>query len=127
MAITLDFNGSPPVEQLICWINLWVIRKEATMYGTVARMKVKPGAIEALKRLAEDESDGKIKGYRGQYVYQMDENPNEIYLAVMFDSKESYFANADSPEQNERFEEMMKYLAKEPEWHDGEIIFAHMS
>jgi len=28
----------------------------------------------------------------------------------MFDSKESYFANADSPEQNERYEEMMKFL-----------------
>ena len=96
------------------------------MYGTVARMKVKTGALEALKRFAETESDGAIKGFRGQYVYRMDDDPNEVYLAVMFDSKESYFANADSPEQNERYEEMMKFLAEEPEWHDGEIVFAHM-
>jgi len=44
------------------------------MYGTVARMKVKPGALEALKRFAETESDGAIKGFRGQYVYRMDDD-----------------------------------------------------
>lgn len=97
------------------------------MYGTIAKMKVKPGALESLKRFAKSESDGSIKGFLGQYVYQMDDNPGELYLAVMFDSKESYIANADSPEQNERFLEMMEYLSAEPEWHDGEIVFAHPS
>jgi hypothetical protein len=44
-------------------------------------------------------------------------------MAVMFDSKESYFANANSPQQNQEYQNMMKFLAEEPEWHDGEIIF----
>ena len=95
------------------------------MYGTVARIKVKPGAVEALKRLGEKYSAETSKGYVGQYVYQMDNDPDELYLAVMYESKESYRANAASPEQNERFQEMMQYFVAEPEWHDGEIVFNH--
>lgn len=95
------------------------------MYGTVARMKVKPGAVDAFKRFGENYSAETVKGYIGQYIYKMDNDPNELYLAVLFDSKESYRANAESPEQNERFQEMMQYLAAEPEWHDGEIVFGH--
>ena len=95
------------------------------MYGTVARMKVKPGGWEGLRKLSEDELNLKIKGYIAQYVYKLDSNPNEAYLAVVFDSKESYFANAESPEQDARYQVMMKYLEAEPEWYDGEVIFAH--
>jgi hypothetical protein len=58
-----------------------------------------------------------------QYLYQMDQDPDEIYLVVIFRDKASYFANADSPEQNERFLEMMTCLAEEPQWHDGEIVY----
>ena len=95
------------------------------MYGTVARMKIKPGAWEALRSFSEKESNLKIKGYMAQYVYRMDSNPQEAYLAVIFDSKQSYIANAESPEQDARFREMMQYLEAEPEWHDGELVFAH--
>jgi quinol monooxygenase YgiN len=95
------------------------------MYGTVARMRVKPGMLEKLQQIAQAESNMSIPGYMTQAVFQMDGDPNEIYLAVIFDSKESYFANANSPEQNQRFQEMMTYIAAETEWHDGKVIFAH--
>jgi quinol monooxygenase YgiN len=52
----------------------------------------------------------------------MDANPNEFYMAVIFTSKEAHHANANSPEQNARFQEMMALMAAEPEWHDGEIV-----
>jgi heme-degrading monooxygenase HmoA len=94
------------------------------MYGTVARMVVKPGAMEAFNRMAESESGLGIPGYIAQLVYQMDSDPNELYLVVIFDSKTSYFANAESPEQNERYQEMIKYLSAEPEWHDGQIVYS---
>ena len=97
------------------------------MYGTVAKMKVKPGVVEKLKSLEENYSAETVKGYIGRYVYRMDNDPNELYMAVLFDSKESYRANAESPEQNERFQEMMQYLVAEPEWHDGEIVFNHQA
>ena len=55
------------------------------------------------------------------YVYQMDDDANVLYLAVMFESKAAYQANADRPETNAEFEKMMQFLAAEPEWHDGEV------
>ncbi len=97
------------------------------MYGTVARMRIKPGMgarlEEESRRLAEQELH--IPGYVAQYVYRMDADPDELYLAVLFESREAYQANAASPEQGARYEELMALLAGPPEWHDGEIIFAH--
>jgi heme-degrading monooxygenase HmoA len=93
------------------------------MYGTIARMKVKPGALPALKKMSE-EAHSRAKGYAGSFIYQMDKDPNEIYVVVLFNSKQEYFANADSPEQNVEYEKMRKNLTAEPEWHDGEVAFA---
>lgn len=92
------------------------------MYGTIARLKTKPGAVEALRTLAEqaDQPPGAV----AEYVYQTDDDPNELWLVVMFESKEAYHANAQSPEQHARFEQMMQWLTEEPEWHDGEIVHA---
>lgn len=92
------------------------------MYGTVARMRVKAGAFEEIQALAESFEEDPAAGMVAQYVYRMDTDPQEIYLAVVFDSKEAYFANAASPEQHARFEQLVALLEGPPEWHDGEII-----
>ena len=97
------------------------------MYGTVAKIRVKKGALEALKKFSEAESGAGMSGYRGQVVYQMDRDPDEIYLVVIFDSREAYFANAESPEQHARYLEMMKLLEGEPEWNDGKVIFSEFA
>ena len=52
----------------------------------------------------------------------MDGDPGEIFLVAVFASREAYWANAQSPEQNERFHELRALLVADPEWHDGEII-----
>ncbi|NIN95534.1 MAG: hypothetical protein GTN93_10585 [Anaerolineae bacterium] len=90
------------------------------MYGTIAKLKVKPGVIESLKHTMEGQE--RPPGSIAYYVYHMDSDPNELYVAVVFESREAYFANADSPEQHKRYEQMMEWLTTEPEWHDGEII-----
>jgi quinol monooxygenase YgiN len=95
------------------------------MYGTVAKFKAKPGAFDALMKISENQAAINIKGYVGQYIYRMDDDPNVYYLTALFKDKQSYVANANSPEQNERFQEMAKYFVAEPEWHDGEIVFSH--
>ena len=43
-------------------------------------------------------------------------------MAVVFDSKESYRANAEDPAQDQRFRQLQSLLASEPEWHDGEVM-----
>ena len=97
------------------------------MYGTVARFKIKPGTFDALMKIADVQASASMNGYVGQYVYRMDDDPDMFYLAVLFKDKQSYVANADSPEQNERFQEMAQYFVGEPEWHDGEVVFSHMA
>jgi hypothetical protein len=91
------------------------------MYGTVAKLIAKPGAIEELRRM---ESERRPAGYVGSYVLQSDQAANELWLVVLFENKESYLANADSPEQDAEFRRLMNYLITEPDWHDGEIVFS---
>jgi len=95
------------------------------MYGTVARMKVKPGMMGKLKELMGAEEMQGIPGLVSSTVYQMDSDSNELYLAVAFDTKETYTKNAESPEQNARYEQMVALLDGAPEWHDGEVVYRH--
>ncbi|MFN8422249.1 MAG: antibiotic biosynthesis monooxygenase [Anaerolineae bacterium] len=92
------------------------------MYGTVARMQIKPGAEAQLMALSKDYSAATVPGYVGEYIYRLDNEPNTYYMAVLFDSKEAYHANAQDPAQNERYMQMRALMASDPEWHDGEII-----
>ena len=94
------------------------------MYGTVAKMRIKPGMEQALSAVSE-QAKTDVSGIVGQYVYRMDSEPDVYYLAVMFRDKESYEANAASPDQHERYLAYRDLLAAEPEWHDGEIVFGY--
>jgi antibiotic biosynthesis monooxygenase (ABM) superfamily enzyme len=94
------------------------------MYGTIARFQVKPGAEEKLLALGREWDSMTIPGYKGTYIYRMDSGGGEYYMAVAFESKEAYHANAESPDQDARYQQMRGLLAADPEWHDGEIIFA---
>jgi quinol monooxygenase YgiN len=94
------------------------------MYGTVARMRLKPGSEARLQELMQEYETLDVPGYVGSTVYRMDDNPNEIYMAVMFDDRETYHANAQSPQQDARYREMLELLDGEPEWHDGEVVYS---
>jgi quinol monooxygenase YgiN len=93
------------------------------MYGTVARMRLKPGAEAQMTELMRQYETLNIPGQRITYVYRMDNDPNTFMMAVVFDDKASYVANANSPEQNIRYQEMLALLEGPPEWHDGEITY----
>lgn len=92
------------------------------MYGTVARLRMKPGAQAQIEEMRRTMEAARVPGFVATYMYRMDADPNEYYMAVIFTSKEAYQANANSPEQHARFQQMMQMLEREPEWHDGEIV-----
>ena len=92
------------------------------MYGTVARMRLKPGMEAKLKADMAQYERLKIPGFVSTMVYRMDTDANELYMAVAFKDKASYVANARDPKQDERFKRMRAFLVADPEWHDGEII-----
>lgn len=94
------------------------------MYGTIARLRAKPGMEQQLMTVASETESVRVPGQVAVYVYQMDADPRDFMLAVIFDSQESYVANAQSPDQHQRFLQLMTCLEAEPEWHDGHIVFS---
>lgn len=92
------------------------------MYGTIARVKIDPAKIDELKAVGD--SMATAPGQIARYVYQTDADPGVLFLVAVFDSKESYWANAQSPGQHERFLRLRALLLEDPEWHDGEIVSA---
>jgi quinol monooxygenase YgiN len=66
----------------------------------------------------------KDPGEVASYVYRLDADPSIFYLVTIFESKEAYVANAQRPETDARYQHMRAYFDGEPEWHDGEIVFA---
>jgi quinol monooxygenase YgiN len=91
------------------------------MFGTVGRMKVKPGKLDELAKLMqEDQRD--IEGAVGFWLYKLEGKEDEVILAVAFRDKESYFKNADSDEQDEAYRKMVDLIDGTPTWQDGEII-----
>jgi quinol monooxygenase YgiN len=95
------------------------------MYGTVARLRLKRGMESRLQEVLKVYEEVKVPGYVASYVYRLDNSPNEYYLSVIFENRELYRANASSPEQDARYRKLAALLDGEPQWHDGEIIFAH--
>ena len=96
------------------------------MYGTICRFMVKPGMEMQLDTLSKEFGSENIPGALGEYVYQMDSNPNECYLVVLFESEEAYKRNAASPDQDARYQKFRALLASDPEWHDGKIVHSNM-
>jgi quinol monooxygenase YgiN len=91
------------------------------VFGTVGRMKVKPGKLDELvKLMSEDQRD--IEGAVGYYMYKLEGKENEVILAVVFRDKESYFKNADDPSQDEMYRKTVALLDGTPTWEDGEIV-----
>lgn len=95
------------------------------MYGTIARMRVKLGMD--LHELEGDFANRNVPGHIATYIYRMDDDPQVAMIVTMFESKEAYFANANSPEQHQDYLKMVSMLEGEPEWHDGEVVWSHIT
>jgi heme-degrading monooxygenase HmoA len=95
-------------------------------YGSVARMRLKPGAEDQMRQLTDADA-GKIPGFAFSHVYRLDSGSNEYYLVVAFESREAYKANADNPEQHQRYLKYRELMEADPEWHDGEIVSSYPS
>ena len=97
------------------------------MYGTIFRMKVKPGQQGRVNELFEEwdqERQPKIEGAVGGVFMRPDRSPNELIGVAIFRDKASYIANADDPEQHAWFMKLREALEADPEWEDGEYVWA---
>jgi quinol monooxygenase YgiN len=92
------------------------------MYGTVARMRLKAGMEQELARQLADFEAMDTPGFVRTTLYRMDANGNELLMAVVFADKDAYVANAQSPEQDARYQAMRALMESDPERNDGEVI-----
>ncbi len=93
------------------------------MYGTVARLQLKPGMYEQFLVLGREIEAQGIPGLTAEYVYRSDSNPDELFMVAVFESREAYTRNAASPEQDAIYQRLRSLLAADPEWHDGEVVY----
>lgn len=94
------------------------------MYGTIARMRIKRGMESRLQDVIKEYENVKTPGFLASYVYKMDKVPDTYYMVAVFENKQTYDANAESPEQDARYRKLAALLDGEPQWNDGEIIWA---
>jgi len=91
------------------------------MFGTVARMQLKPGAdalLEAwLRPLLVP-----IPGVVPTTFYRSREDPRVVWASSVFESEEAYRKNAESPEQHRRWQQLRSILEGDIEWHDGDVM-----
>ncbi len=97
------------------------------MFGTVARLRPKPGAEQALLRMSEEwnrERRPQVKGVVGEYLFKSETHPGEYVMVAIFEDRESYRANAADPEQDRWYRRLREGLEADPEWDDGEVVQA---
>ncbi len=100
------------------------------MYGTIFRMKVKPGQQQALIDGFDEwdrERKPHVKGALGGFLFRPDAGSDEMIGIAMFEDKASYVANGDDPEQHNWFMKMRELLAEDPAWEDGEYVMGGFS
>jgi quinol monooxygenase YgiN len=94
------------------------------MYGTIAHFWIKPGTRDEFIKVMDRFGDAVIRGWRADYYFQMNNNPEEFYLVAIFEDRDTYEANANSPEQYERYLEFRSFLVDDPQWNDGHVVSA---
>jgi quinol monooxygenase YgiN len=95
------------------------------MYGSVFRLRPKPGQDQAMIALMERwgrERRPKVEGFVSAEVYRSEAHPGEYLNTVVFTSREAYMKNADDPEQDAWYRELRALLESDPEWEDGEVV-----
>jgi heme-degrading monooxygenase HmoA len=114
-AVWVCRQTSSPLDGAAIW------GEEVALYGTVARLMLKPGVEEKMMQ-AMERPEGGPEGHVATYVFKSDVDPDVHFVTTIFESKSAYKKFADSPEQDKRFHQMRELLAADPEWHDGEVI-----
>jgi hypothetical protein len=95
------------------------------MYGTVAQLTVIDGKRDEMVNAFQTQMTGFDPGEQTTFLYKLDNDPNGLIIATVFESKAAYQSNAAWPETHERFVLIRSYLQEDSVWYDGEV-FQHV-
>ena len=81
------------------------------MYGTIMRAKLTAGQQDAFRRFAQElGSPAEASGWISSEFAVEDKAPNRIVGIIRFKDKDSYVKNANTPQTNDNYDQMMKFL-----------------
>ena len=89
------------------------------------RMKAQPRKRNAVVRHFEkweQQQRRKARGQLGGAIVSSYDDQNQLMGWVRWEDKRGYFANANRPEQDAWYRELLELLEGEPEWFDGSMI-----
>lgn len=92
------------------------------MYGSIARMKAKPGEREALINFLATAYSPPPPTFVNRYVFQMDNDPDVFYVAAVMESQDAWVQNSHRPEIQALYPQLVALLAEEPTWYDGQVV-----
>jgi hypothetical protein len=90
------------------------------MFGTVGHIRFDPANRAKLEQEMNDETYLTVNGYRWGQVLFDENDPGHAVIVAVFDDRDTYFENADAPEQDARYQRMRALLSEDPTWTDGE-------
>ncbi|MGH7775576.1 MAG: putative quinol monooxygenase [Candidatus Dormibacterales bacterium] len=96
------------------------------MFGTVARYQLKAGRSEQFLSELKGFEDSPPPGWFYHTVFRSTNDPDELWMSVVFESEEAYRRNADSPEMDKEYRRLLDHMRAEPEWHDGHVVHEAM-
>ena len=97
------------------------------MFGTVARLRIKPGHEDELAQMAGEIVETDPPGFVTNYVLRGKDDPQERWLVAIFESEKAYYDNAERPETNAQYEKWMQIVEGPPEWHDVHVEAVHQA
>ena len=91
---------------------------------TFFRMKVQPGKLDELKALMSGDEGQRLagRGWKQTIVGSGKNDPNDVWVAVTWDTSDNYYANAGSPEQDAEYQKTRALLTSDPEWFDCDLL-----
>ena len=93
------------------------------MYGTIMRAKIKAGQQDAFRRYAQEQgSPSDASGWVSSEFAVEDKDLNRIVGIIRFKDKDSYVKNANAPQTNDNYNQMLKFLEGPPEWIDVHYV-----
>lgn len=97
------------------------------MYGTVARLRALPGKEQELRGVSEDwarEQGPRVDGFMHEFLFRLDQGGDNYVLVAVFRDQASYRKNAEDPEQDRWYRRIRACLQADPEWQDGDVVYA---
>ena len=96
------------------------------MFGTVFRMRPKPGMETAIEELfrREEKERGMPTGFVTGYLFRSRSHPREMIGVAVFDTEDNYWKNAKDPDQDRWYRQLRDLLEADPEWNDGDVLVA---